>query len=209
MLEAQATQAAVRVAQVLATEGIFCIEVALRTPAAISSIAAIASAIPEMMVGAGTVLTVRDFEAAVAAGAQFIVAPGLNPRLVERVRAAHIRMVPGISTATEIDAAMGLGCDILKFFPAEAAGGTAFLRAVSAPFPSVRFLPSGGIGPTNLEAYLALPSVIAVAGSWCVPRSAVASKDWADIRARVRAALAVAKRSRQEHRLEHDGDGLR
>lgn len=150
--------------------GIGCVEITFRTTVAAQAIERVGR-IDGLLVGAGTVLTVEQAEAAAEAGACFAVAPGTNPVVVAACRELGLRLFPGVATASEIDRARALGCRTLKVFPAAAAGGPAFLRAVSAPYPDVRFIPTGGIGASTLADYLSVPSVIACGGSWlCEPR---------------------------------------
>jgi 2-dehydro-3-deoxyphosphogluconate aldolase/(4S)-4-hydroxy-2-oxoglutarate aldolase len=164
----------------LAAGGIRCAEITLRTPRALEAIAA-ASAEPALVVGAGTVLSAADVDAAVDAGARFVVSPGLDEAVIAAAARRGVPALPGVATATEVQRAAGLGLDRLKFFPAGPMGGVATIRALSGPFPAVRFLPSGGIGPAEAPAYLTCPAVFAVSGSWMVPQEAIAAGDWARI----------------------------
>jgi 2-dehydro-3-deoxyphosphogluconate aldolase/(4S)-4-hydroxy-2-oxoglutarate aldolase len=140
-------------------------------------------------VGAGTVLTVEQADRAVEAGARFVVTPGFGPAVVNRCRELGVPVFPGVATATEIQMALDAGLSTVKFFPAEQLGGVAMLKALSAPFRSVRFIPTGGINAGNVASYLALPSVIAVGGTWMVAPDLLAADDWAAVTARTRAAL--------------------
>jgi 2-dehydro-3-deoxyphosphogluconate aldolase/(4S)-4-hydroxy-2-oxoglutarate aldolase len=180
---------AVPLARALADGGLTCVEVTFRTAAAADAIAAIAEEVPGVMVGAGTVRTVEQADAAVAAGARFLVAPGLSPPVVARARTHRVPMLPGVCTPTEIEQAVSLGLQLLKFFPAEAAGGVAYLKALRGPFPDVHFVPTGGIGPGNLAAYLELPLVAACGGSWMAPLPLVQDGDFAAV-ARLAASAA-------------------
>ena len=154
-------------ARALQRGGLGCIEVTFRTAAAAEAIRR-AAAVPGVLVGAGTVLSPEQAEAAADAGADFAVAPGTSPAVVEACRALGLPFFPGVATPTEIEAARALGRTTLKLFPAAQVGGPGFVRAVSATYPDVRFLPTGGIGPDTAAGYLSLPSVLAVGGSWLV-----------------------------------------
>jgi 2-dehydro-3-deoxyphosphogluconate aldolase/(4S)-4-hydroxy-2-oxoglutarate aldolase len=177
--------------QALHAGGLGCVEITFRTPAAAEAIQ-ILSAKADLMVGAGTVLNPAQVDAALAAGARFIVSPGFSPAVVERCREAGVPVVPGIATPTELMAAVDRGLDTVKFFPAEPLGGVAMLRALAAPFPAMRFIPTGGITPERLPAYLALRSVLAVGGSWMVDPALVAADDWAAVTRLSAQAVAIA-----------------
>ncbi|MFT3888206.1 MAG: bifunctional 4-hydroxy-2-oxoglutarate aldolase/2-dehydro-3-deoxy-phosphogluconate aldolase [Arachnia sp.] len=161
--------------------GIPVAEVTLRTPAGIDAIAAMAD-IPNLLLGAGTVLTAEQVDRAVDAGARFIVSPGLNPRVVERALERGVDVVPGTVTPTEIMAALDLGLTTCKFFPANIYGGVAAIKALGAPFGQVTFIPTGGVSAGNLGEYLACPNVAAVGGSWMVPAKAIAASDFDTVR---------------------------
>jgi 2-dehydro-3-deoxyphosphogluconate aldolase/(4S)-4-hydroxy-2-oxoglutarate aldolase len=180
----------------LAAGGLACAEITFRTPAAAAAIRAIRDECPDVLVGAGTVLTVEQADQAIAAGARFLVAPGLNPTVVRHVLDRGLPMLPGACTPTEIEAATALGIGTVKFFPAEAAGGVAYLRAVCAPYRSVRFVPTGGIGPANLGSYLALPQVLACGGSWMVPRDTLDAGDFEAITRLAAEAVALVRTAR-------------
>lgn len=169
-------------ADALTAGGIPCAEITLRTPAALDAIRAVAGR-PDFAVGAGTVLTVAQVDAAVDAGATYLVSPGFDDAVAQRAAQRGVPLVPGIATATEIQRAIAAGLDHLKVFPAAAVGGTAALKAFAGPFPGVRFLPSGGVSAANAAEYLALPSVFAVSGSWMVPAAALAARDAETVRA--------------------------
>lgn len=177
-------------ARVLVAAGLPALEVTLRTPAALDAIAAMAQ-VPGAVVGAGTVLTAADAAAARAAGARFAVSPGATEALVAGCAAAGLPLLPGASTASEAMRLHEAGFDALKFFPAEPAGGAAFLRALAGPLPQLAFCPTGGITPQNAGAYLALPSVLCVGASWVAPQAMVAAGDWDGIADRARAAAAL------------------
>jgi 2-dehydro-3-deoxyphosphogluconate aldolase / (4S)-4-hydroxy-2-oxoglutarate aldolase len=157
------------VAGALARAGIPVLEVTLRAAGALEAIAATAAALPDgFALGAGTVLSAAQVDAAADAGAAFVVSPGFSAAVVARCGERGLACIPGVATATEVMAALDAGCHVLKFFPAEAAGGVAALKALAAPFPMVRWIPTGGIGPGNVADYLAVPSVAAAGGSWMV-----------------------------------------
>ncbi|WP_329394254.1 bifunctional 4-hydroxy-2-oxoglutarate aldolase/2-dehydro-3-deoxy-phosphogluconate aldolase [Streptomyces lydicus] len=173
---------AVPLARALVAGGLPAIEVTLRTPAALHAIRAIAEEVPEAVVGAGTVLTPEHVDAAGAAGARFLVSPGWSPRLLRAMRVCGLPFLPGVSTASEVVALLDEGVTELKFFPAEAAGGTAYLKSLAAPLPQARFCPTGGIGLASAPSYLALPNVACVGGTWMLPADALATKDWDRVR---------------------------
>jgi 2-dehydro-3-deoxyphosphogluconate aldolase/(4S)-4-hydroxy-2-oxoglutarate aldolase len=183
---------AVPLAEALAGAGLPAVEITFRTPAAADAIAAAARA-GALIVGAGTVRTVAQADQAIAAGAQFVVSPGFSRPVAERCLAAGVPVIPGVATASEVMAAGELGLNVLKFFPAEAIGGVAALRALYGPFPDVRFVPTGGIGQQQLTGYLAVPSVLAVGGSWVAPSDLIEIGDWAAIGERARAAVATPR----------------
>jgi len=187
----QELDTAVPVAAALAEGGLPVAEVTFRTAVAADAIARIAAE-TDVLVGAGTVVRPEQVDEAVAAGAQFIVTPGLSARVIERCRELDVLVIPGVATATEVIAALDLGLDLLKLFPAEAAGGVALLRALRGPFPDVRFVPTGGISAANAASYLALPSVAAVGGSWMVAPELIAARDFAAVTRLTREALVLA-----------------
>lgn len=180
-------------AQALVDGGLPVAEVTFRTAAAAHAIRAMAGR-GDMLVGAGTVLTPQQVDAAVAAGASYVVSPGLSRAVVERCRDHGVLPLPGAVTATEIQAALELGVDTVKFFPAGTSGGAKAIAALAAPFADVSFVPTGGVGPGNLAEYLALRSVAAVGGSWMVPRDTVAASDFDTIRTLTQEAVALAGR---------------
>ncbi|MFD6905426.1 bifunctional 4-hydroxy-2-oxoglutarate aldolase/2-dehydro-3-deoxy-phosphogluconate aldolase [Streptomyces sp. NPDC060077] len=179
---------AVPLARALVAGGLPAIEVTLRTPAALDAIRAIAGAVPEAVVGAGTVITPEQVGEAVAAGARFLVSPGWTDVLLEAMRASGVPYLPGVSTTSEVVALLERGVREMKFFPAQAAGGTAYLRSLAGPLPQARFCPTGGVGPDTAPDYLALPNVSCVGGSWMLPADAVAARDWARIEGLARQA---------------------
>jgi 2-dehydro-3-deoxyphosphogluconate aldolase / (4S)-4-hydroxy-2-oxoglutarate aldolase len=144
-----------------------------------------------LLVGAGTVVRPEQVDLAVEAGARFIVMPGLSPRVVERCRELDVLVIPGVATATEVIAALDHGLDLLKIFPAQVAGGVALLRALQAPFPGVRWIPTGGISAANAASYLALPSVAAVGGSWMVASELISARDFATVTRLAREAVRL------------------
>lgn len=175
----------------LVAGGLPVAEVTFRTTAAQDSIRAMAAR-GDILVGAGTVLTPGQVDQAVAAGARFVVSPGLSRAVVERCGEHGVLALPGAVTATEIQAALELGLTTLKFFPAGTSGGAAAIKALAAPFSEVRFVPTGGVDPGNLAGYLAIPTVAAVGGSWMVPRDLVKAGDFAGIQRLTADAVALA-----------------
>src|SRR5262245_24865252 len=198
-------RAALPLAQALKAGGLPVVEMTLRTPAAEAALRQIA-ADPDLLAGAGTVLSAEQVDRAVAAGARFAVSPGFSPAVVRRCQEAGLPVFPGVATATELQAALAEGLDVVKFFPAEPLGGVAMIEALAAPFPSVRFMPTGGINPDNLGRYLAHPAVLAVGGSWMVPRAVVAAGDWARITTLTADAVAAAAQATAA-RAVHAGAG--
>jgi 2-dehydro-3-deoxyphosphogluconate aldolase/(4S)-4-hydroxy-2-oxoglutarate aldolase len=189
---------AIPLARALLAGGLDMLEVTLRTGAALAAIRAIAEAVPEALVGAGTLTRPEDFAAVAEAGAGFAVSPGFTAAMSGAARRhPQLPYLPGIATASELMAAVAAGYDCLKLFPAEAAGGIALLKAFAGPFPHVRFCPTGGIDAGNVADYLALPNVVAVGGSWVTPAAAVATSDWARITALARAAVQPATLGRR------------
>jgi 2-dehydro-3-deoxyphosphogluconate aldolase/(4S)-4-hydroxy-2-oxoglutarate aldolase len=184
-------ETAVPLAKALVAGGLTALEVTLRTKAGADCIRAIAAEVEGANVGAGTVLDRRQLDEAVASGAQFLVSPGATPELVAAARDCPMPFLPGVATAGEAMALAEAGFMILKFFPAEPAGGIPYLKALAAPLPNLRFCPTGGIGPKNAADYLALPNVICVGGSWVAPREALAARDWARITALSREAAKL------------------
>jgi 2-dehydro-3-deoxyphosphogluconate aldolase/(4S)-4-hydroxy-2-oxoglutarate aldolase len=182
---------AVPLAQALVRGGLPVLEVTLRTPAAIAALKAM-SGVEGAVVGAGTVLDAAQYDAAIAAGAQFVVAPGLTDRLVAASSARGVPLLPGAVTASEVMRAREAGLRALKFFPAESAGGVAALKAFSAVFADVAFCPTGGITLATAPTYLQLPNVRCVGGSWLATPAMLAARDWAGIEAAARAAAALA-----------------
>ncbi len=179
---------AVPMARALLAGGIRMLEVTLRTPQALACIEAIAKAVPEAVVGAGTVRSKADAQAAANAGARFAVSPGYTSAVGQACRDAGLALLPGVATGSEIMRSQEDGFTALKFFPALQAGGPALLKAWSGPFFDVKFCPTGGVTPDNAAQFLALPNVVCVGGSWLVPSEALAQGDWARITQLARAA---------------------
>ncbi|MFB9767329.1 bifunctional 4-hydroxy-2-oxoglutarate aldolase/2-dehydro-3-deoxy-phosphogluconate aldolase, partial [Nocardioides kongjuensis] len=169
---------AVPIARALVDGGLPAIELTLRTPAALDAIRLIAAEVPEIALGAGTIVTPSQASAAVAAGAGFLVSPGCTPALLAAMQDTGVPFLPGTSTVSEVMSVLEAGVTEMKFFPAEAAGGAPYLRAVSGPLPQARFCPTGGVTPASAPGYLALPNVGCVGGSWLTPADAVAAGDW-------------------------------
>lgn len=181
---------AVPLARALVRGGLRVLEITLRTEVAFEALRAIARDVPDAVVGAGTVLNGQQLDRARQAGARFAVSPGCTPALATAARAAGLPFLPGVQTVSEAMALREGGFTLLKFFPADAAGGLGWLKAVAAPLAGLRFCPTGGIGAETAPAYLALTNVACIGGSWMVPKNAVAAKDWAAIE---RLAAAAAK----------------
>lgn len=182
---------AVPLARALARGGLPAIEITLRTPAALEAIRRAAAEVPEAVVGAGTILDAAQFAQAEAAGARFIVSPGLTRELIDAAGASQVPLLPGAITPGEIMSARQAGYFLLKFFPAEQAGGAGFLKALSSPLAGIRFCPTGGVGADNARDYLSLPNVICVGGSWIAPDALVAAGKWDEIEALAREAAAL------------------
>jgi 2-dehydro-3-deoxyphosphogluconate aldolase/(4S)-4-hydroxy-2-oxoglutarate aldolase len=186
---------AVPLAGALAEGGLPCAEITFRTSAAGEALRRLAAEAPDLLAGAGTVLTPEQAAAARAAGAQFVVAPGFNPRVVDYCLEHEIPVYPGVCTPSEIEMALEKGLTALKFFPAEPAGGVPYLKAIAAPYGSVEFLPTGGINLANLPTYLAFTKVVACGGSWVAPTEWIAGKQFERIRAETARAVAAARGS--------------
>ena len=182
---------AVPVARALVAGGLPVIELTLRTPVALDAIRAIADEVPDILVGAGTILTPGQAKEARDAGAQFLVSPGATPSLLAGMADTGLPFLPGTATVSEVLAILEAGWTEMKFFPAEASGGTAFLSSVASPVPAARFCPTGGITAATAASYLALPNVGCVGGSWLTPRDALAGGDWARVERLAAAAAAL------------------
>lgn len=177
-------------AEALVAGGLPALEVTLRTPAALDAIRAMAE-VSGGTVGAGTLLTPEDVKAAKEAGAQFGVSPGATDRLLAACEEAELPLLPGAATATEAMQLLERGYTTAKFFPAEAAGGAAALKAIGAPLPQITFCPTGGVTASNAPGYLALPNTVCVGGSWVAPKDSLAAGDWAAVEALAREAAAL------------------
>ena len=187
---------ALPLAEQLVKGGLPCAEVTFRTAAAEEAIRRMVRAFPEMLVGAGTVLTTEQADRAIGAGASFIVSPGFNPRVTEHVLKKGVSMTPGVCTPTEIEAALQFDLEVLKFFPAEAAGGLKMIRALAAPYTGVRFMPTGGINAANVRDYLAYDRIVACGGSWMVSGKLVKEGRFEEIGNLVREAAGIVKEIR-------------
>jgi len=181
----------VRLAAALAHGGIRVVEITLRTPQALATIRAIRDAAPDMIVGAGTVLSESDLHASREAGAAFAVSPGATPHLLTVAKKTGVPLLPGIATASDIMVGLEQGYSSFKFFPAENVGGIAALKALSAPFAAVRFCPTGGLTLQTAQNYLALPNVSCVGGSWVAPAALIARGEWAAIEALAKETLTA------------------
>ncbi len=181
-------------AEALLAGGIDVIEVTFRTPAAAEAIARIKKAFPEMLLGAGTVISTEWADQAIDAGAGFGLAPGLNPDVVERFQARGGTFIPGVMTPSEIEKGLSLGCTLLKFFPAGTAGGVSALKALAGPYAAtgVQFCPTGGVNLDNMNDYLSLPIVASVGGSWIATKQQISDKDWPTITKQASEAIAKA-----------------
>ncbi len=193
VLTIERTADAVPLARALVKGGLPVLEITLRTEAALAALTAIAAEVPDAVVGAGTVLQPWQFDDVRRAGARFAVSPGCTPALVTAARAAGLPFLPGIQTVSEAMILAEQGFELLKFFPADGAGGLAWLKAVAAPLASLRFCPTGGIGADTAQTFLSLANVACVGGSWVAPRDAVAAGDWVTIE-RLAAAASQLKR---------------
>lgn len=185
-------QDAVPLARALLKGGIATIEIALRTPAATEAARAVIAEVPDMSVGIGTVLTPQSLAEAKAMGARYALSPGATPELLDAAAAGDFPYIPGVATASDIMAAIVRGFSVLKFFPAENAGGIAALRALAGPFPSTRFCPTGGINERNFRSWLTEPNVVAVGGSWLAPAADVAAGRWSAITDRAKVATSAS-----------------
>ncbi len=179
--------------------GLSVVEVTFRTGSAAAAIETLASTFPEMLVGAGTVLSVETAREAVARGASFVVSPGFDPLVVDDCIARGVTVIPGALTPTEISAAMSRGVGVVKYFPAEASGGVDYLAAVSAPFPTMKYIPTGGISESNLGRYLRFPPVLACGGSWMVKRETISAGNFDEITRLGREALRIVSEVRAPH----------
>ncbi len=183
-------------AKALCEGGLPCAEVTFRTEAAEESIRIISQKYPEMLVGAGTVLTIEQVDRAVAAGAKFIVSPGFNPRIVKYCLDKNIPVTPGTQTPSEMEQALEMGLDVVKFFPAEPAGGLSMIKAVAAPYTKLKFMPTGGINLSNVEDYLKYDRILACGGSWMVKGNLVKEGKFDEIQKMTADAAKMVKRIR-------------
>jgi 2-dehydro-3-deoxyphosphogluconate aldolase/(4S)-4-hydroxy-2-oxoglutarate aldolase len=193
VLTVASAQQAVPLARALIAGGLSVIEVTLRTAAALDAIAAIRREVADCTVGAGTVTTASDVDAAVKAGARYLVSPGTQGALAEALAFAPVPAVPGCATVSEVLTLAARGFNVLKFFPAEASGGIAWLKSIAGPLPHLRFCPTGGIDGKNVAGYLGLPNVVSVGGSWVAPKEAVEAGDFARVTALAREAAALRR----------------
>lgn len=191
-------EAVIPLADALIAGGLPVVEITFRTAAAAEAIRKIAKERPQLIVGAGTVLTTANVDAAKSAGAAFAVAPGLNPQTLKHAQSAGLPFIPGIATPSDIELGLSLGCHLLKFFPAEANGGIAMLEALSGPYKhtGLHFMPTGGVKPSNLESYLKLDTVAAVGGTWIAKKEDLAHGNWNEIRNRCQAARELVAKTR-------------
>lgn len=183
---------AVPLARALIAGGVRTLEITLRTAPAFEAAKAIMAAVPDAIVGMGTVLNAADLDRAVSIGAKFALSPGATPELLDAAARCPVPFVPGIATASELMAALARGFGVCKFFPAQQAGGIAALRALAGPFPQARFCPTGGIGQANAAEWLAEPNVIAVGGSWICPAADIKAGNWDKITELARRAMEAA-----------------
>jgi len=198
LIQADDPEIAVRISEALAAGGLTVAEVVFRTDRALDCLAAVADRVPQMIAGAGTVLNAEQAESAVAAGARFIVSPGLDEGVVSVAKKRGVPVYPGIVTPTELQRAFNLGLEVVKFFPATISGGIPALKALSSVFRKMRFMPTGGVSPDNLAEFLALPAVLACGGSWLTPSDAIAAGDYDQITRLAEEAVAIATQARGE-----------
>ena len=183
VLTIERVEDAVPLARALVAGGVHVLEVTLRTPVAVDAAKAMIAEVPDAVIGIGTILNADDLARAVALGAKFGISPGATPELLKAAAAGELPFAPGIATASELMQALAAGFDIVKFFPAEQAGGIKALRALAGPFPNIRVCPTGGIGEANAAAWLSEPNVVAVGGSWLCPTAEIRSGNWSGITA--------------------------
>ena len=196
LVQATDPAVAVKTSEALAAGGLQVVEVVFRTDEALECLQAVADQVPDVIAGAGTVLTATQAEAALENGAKFIVSPGLDDGVVKTAQARGAPVYPGIMTPGEAQHAVNLGLDIVKFFPASIAGGVKALRALASVFRMLQFMPTGGVSPTNLGDFLAVPAVLACGGSWLTPKDAIAAGDYDKITSLARQAVDIAKQKR-------------
>ena len=189
---------AVPAARALLAGGVDCMELTLRTPAAMEALLSIRGEVPEMIAGVGTILTPQQVGEVAAAGAAFGVAPGMNPRVVMEAKQTGLPFAPGVCTPSDIEAALECGCRVLKFFPSEPLGGMGYLKSISAPYAhlGLSFIPLGGVDAGNAESYLREPNILAHGGSWIAPRDLIRNRDWAAITQRAAQVAEIVKNTR-------------
>ena len=196
LVQADDPDTAIATSRALSAGGLHVVEVVLRTDRALECLQAIATDVPGVIAGAGTVLTTAQAEAALQSGAKFIVCPGLDDRIVAMARERGVPVYPGIMTPTELQRAFNLGLDIVKFFPASIAGGIPALRALSSVFRDVSFMPTGGVSAANLADFLAIPAVVACGGSWLTPADAIADGNFGKVTELAAEAVTIARQAR-------------
>jgi 2-dehydro-3-deoxyphosphogluconate aldolase/(4S)-4-hydroxy-2-oxoglutarate aldolase len=196
----ESVEEAIPLADALIGGGLPVVEITFRTAAAAEVIAKMTKERPQLLVGAGTVLTQANVMAAKNSGAAFAVAPGLNPMTVQGAEISGLPFIPGVATPSDIEAGLELGCKLLKFFPAEANGGVGMIEALSAPYKhtGLRFMPTGGVTPANLESYLKIDTVAAVGGTWIAKKEDLATGNWGEVRKRCKAALELVAKVRSK-----------
>ncbi len=199
LIQSDAPATAVQISRALAAGGLTVAEVVFRTDRALECLKAVAEEVPEMIAGAGTVLSVEQAEAAVDAGAKFIVSPGLDDGVVAVAKKRGVPVYPGIVSPSELQHAYNLGLDTVKFFPASIAGGVPAIKALASVFRTMRFMPTGGVSPGNLAEFLAVPAVLACGGSWLTPADAIASGDYEQITKLAQEAVQIAAQARGEN----------
>jgi 2-dehydro-3-deoxyphosphogluconate aldolase/(4S)-4-hydroxy-2-oxoglutarate aldolase len=195
-VQAEDPAVAVEISRALAAGGLSVAEVVLRTDLASECLRAVADEVPEMVTGAGTVLSADQARQAIDSGARFVVSPGINVDVVDVCQKAEIPVFPGTYTPSDIQLALNLGLDVVKFFPASIAGGIPAIRAMASVFRTIRFMPTGGISVANLAEYLAVPSILACGGSWLTPADAVAAGQFEEITKLAKEAVEIATRTR-------------
>lgn len=199
IIQAEQPAQAVAIAKAMQQGGVTAVEVVLRTAAALDCISAIRAEVPELLTGAGTILSAKDAVNAKAAGAQFLVSPASTPDLLKAMINTELALAPGVATPSEMAMALEMGLTELKFFPAHLAGGIDMLRALAGIFQQVKFCPTGGVQLNNLADFLALPNVFVAGGSWLSPKDLVQQQHWAAITELTRQSVAVAEQSRVRH----------
>lgn len=199
IIQAEQPAQAVAIAKAMQQGGVTAVEVVLRTAAALDCISAIRAEVPELLTGAGTILSAKDAINAKAAGAQFLVSPASTPELLKAMINTELALAPGVATPSEMAMALEMGLTELKFFPAHLAGGIDMLRALAGIFQQVKFCPTGGVQLNNLADFLALPNVFVTGGSWLSPKDLVQQQHWAAITELTRQSVAVAEQSRVRH----------